>query len=426
MPPMARSSYDVIIVGGRPAGAALAAHLGARGARVLVVDRATFPSLPGVPSSPIVYPSAMRLLDELGIDEASYADPFARMPRFTFDFVPWWSTSMTMPTIAGRGYVRGIDRRRFDLTLWENLARFPSVERRAGFAVRDVLRDRDGRVVGVVGGAPQERIAAGCVVGADGRFSVVARCVRAPVIEEANEHTSTVYYAEWEDVAPTRDGRHGGHVCTTGRGLDVLFFAMPGGRFSVNTHARSDRVDIKGDAQRYYLDTLRSIPECARRLAGARQVTEVVGLKRIENGYRQAGGPGWALVGDALHHKDPVDGQGIYDALLGAKLLDAALASARSHDEAVAAYARAVRAATRPMFLATTARLRRELYEEPPVAVIRTLLRWMMGDPQYQTQFLRYLGRDVAADEWMTGGLIAGAVLRGIGRDARALWQRRG
>ena len=46
-----------------------------------------------------------------------------------------------------------------------------------------------------------------------------------------------------------------------------------------------------------------------------------MGIKRIENGYRQAWGDGWALVGDAAHYKDPSDGQGIYDALLGSKLL---------------------------------------------------------------------------------------------------------
>ena len=36
------------------------------------------------------------------------------------------------------------------------------------------------------------------------------------------------------------------------------------------------------------------------------------------------------------------------------------------------------------MFRATMKRLERELYEEPPVLVIRTLIRWMMTDPVYQ------------------------------------------
>ena len=44
-------------------------------------------------------------------------------------------------------------------------------------------------------------------------------------------------------------------------------------------------------------------------------------MKRIGNRYLTHGGEGWLLVGDALHHKDPVDGQGIYDALVEAKRL---------------------------------------------------------------------------------------------------------
>jgi flavin-dependent dehydrogenase len=269
----------------------------------------------------------------------------------------------------------------------------------------------------VIGGTPEERIHGGLVVGADGRFSAIARAVRAPIVEEANEHTSTVYFAEWEDVGKPRAEAHGGHICTNGRGLDVLFFAMPRGRFSVNTHARADRVDIAGDAERYYLDALRSMPSAAKRLEGARRVTDVVGIKRIGNGYRQATGPGWALVGDALHYTDPVDGQGIYDALIEARLLDDALAHGT-----LESYGDAVRAATRPMFLATTARLRRELYSEPPVAVIRTLLRWLITDREYQTRFLRYLNRDVPAERWLTPGLAVGAAVRGIARDARGVF----
>jgi 2-polyprenyl-6-methoxyphenol hydroxylase-like FAD-dependent oxidoreductase len=417
--------YDVIIVGGRPAGAALAAHLGASGVRVLVLERAEHPSIPAVPSSPILYPSAMQLLDELGVDEARYSDPHARMRSLAFDFDPFWGTELTMPMFSGRDYVMGVERAVLDHALWENLARYPSVERRTGANVTDVARDGAGRVVGVLVQG-QGRIEAGCVIGADGRFSLVARRVGAPVVEEVN-HTSTVYYASWEGVAPARPGHHGAQVCTTGRGLDILFFALPRGRFCVNTHARSDRTDIAGDPQRYYQQTVLSVPSAARRLASARQITHVVGLKRVANAYRRASGPGWALVGDALHHKDPVDGQGIYDALLEAKLLAAALREVRAGAawaDAMARYEREVRQATHPMFLATTARLKRELYDEPPVPVIRTALRWMMTDPTYQRQFLRYLNRDIPPNGWMTPSLIGGAMLRGLARDARRLLGR--
>jgi flavin-dependent dehydrogenase len=45
--------YEVIIIGGRVAGASLAIRLGKQGRKVLLIDRATFPSWPSVPSSPM-------------------------------------------------------------------------------------------------------------------------------------------------------------------------------------------------------------------------------------------------------------------------------------------------------------------------------------------------------------------------------------
>lgn len=424
--------YDVIIVGGRPAGASLAARLGARGVKVLVVDRATFPSLPSVPSSPVLFPSGMQLLDELGIDESGYADDHARMRRLRMNMADLFTVDLSVPRMAaGRDYVCGIDRTTFDDLLWRNLARFPSVERREGFAVSDVLRE-DGRVTGIEGaprGGPAERLTARCVVGADGRFSLVARKVGAEVVEERDAHTSTVYFADWEGVAPVHEEHAATYIYATARGLDVPMSAMPNKRYSVNVHARSDRVHVNGDAEGYYHETLRSIPSVWRHLERAQRVTPVVGIKRIGNGYRRPSGPGWVLVGDALHYKDPVDGQGIYDALVEAKLLDRALAAwsggSRSWEAAMADYRKDVWAETHPMFVATTGRLERELYQEPPIPVIKTLMRWTLSDPRYQETFLRVLGRDCPPESLTSKRVMGAAVARGIRRDVSGWLSRR-
>jgi 2-polyprenyl-6-methoxyphenol hydroxylase-like FAD-dependent oxidoreductase len=419
-----RAQYDVVIVGGRPAGASLAARLGARGHQVLVVDRAAFPCVPSVPSSPTVHPGAMKLLDEIGIEEREYADPHARIAIMAFHFAEYFGVLLKMPEVLGRDCFYGVDRSRFDHLLWKNLDRFPSVTRRDGFPIIGVLRDSGGTVTGVVGGANgEERIAARCVVGADGRWSRVAREVGAPIVEEDKVHVSTVHYADWRNVAPVHPGVHAGQVYTTGKGADVLLLPMPDGLISVNTHIRADRVDDRKDPKSHYLDTLRSMPGVWQRLAGAEQVTRVHGIRRIGNGYRRGSGPGWALVGDALHFKDPVDAQGIYDALIEAKLLDEALGAwlsgAKTWDEAMAGYAKRVAEETHAMFIATLGRLKRELYEEPPVPVIKTMIRWMMTDPRYQERFMRFLARGIPAEGALTGGLVAGAALRGLGRDLK-------
>ena len=73
------------------------------------------------------------------------------------------------------------------------------------------------------------------------------------------------------------------------------------------------------------------------------------------------------------------------------------------------------------MFVATVGRLKRELYQEPPVPVIKTLIRWSMTDPEYQERFMRFLGRAIPADTAITPGLMMRAALRGLGRDLRRL-----
>src|SRR5436190_13582561 len=134
------TQYDIVIVGGRPAGSTLAARLGARGHRVLVVDRVKFPCVPGVPSSPSIHPGAMQLLDELGIEEREYADPTARIALMSFEFSTYFSVLMKVPKAFGRDYWFGVNRSTFDHLLWKNLDRFPSVSRRDGFPVTGVLR----------------------------------------------------------------------------------------------------------------------------------------------------------------------------------------------------------------------------------------------------------------------------------------------
>jgi 2-polyprenyl-6-methoxyphenol hydroxylase-like FAD-dependent oxidoreductase len=421
--------YDVVIVGGRPAGASLAARLGERGRRVLVVDRAEFPSAPDVPSCPVIYPPAMRLLDEIGVAERDYAAGTLAVRDFVLEFHTYFDAHMTTPDDRGRDYVSSIERAPFDLALWKNLARFPTVTARQGFAFDDLIRDGEGRVVGIEGhaeGGETERILAGCVVGADGRFSAVARKAGARITEDRPEHTSTVYFADWEGVLPYDDsGRPKVHIYVTGRGTDILHFPLPSGTTTVCTHMRSDRVDVRGDPEAFYHGVLNAYPGVRRRLSGARRVTPVIGLKRVANRYLEAGGPGWFLTGDALHHKDPVDGQGIYDALIETKILAEALASVdageRSFAEAVVWYERRVREETHPMFLATMERLKRELYEEPPTFVIRTLVRWLLNDPEYQRRFLGFLCRMIPAESWLPPSLMREAAMRGIAGDLRRL-----
>src|SRR5205807_9613028 len=71
---------------------------------------------------------------------------------------------------------------------------------------------------------------------------------------------------------------------------------------------------------------LATLPALRERLIGARPQCKQRSTGDLISYFRRSAGPGWALVGDAGHFKDPVIGHGMHDALvwgtdLGERLL---------------------------------------------------------------------------------------------------------
>ena len=62
-------------------------------------------------------------------------------------------------------------------------------------------------------------------------------------------------------------------------------------------------------------------PRLAERVEAGSIRTPLRGTVALPNHVRRAGGPGWALVGDAGYHRDPITGHGITDAFRDAELL---------------------------------------------------------------------------------------------------------
>ncbi|MPZ19953.1 MAG: hypothetical protein GEV06_18865 [Luteitalea sp.] len=93
--------YDVIVVGARCAGAPLALLLAKRGAKVLLVDRATFPS--DIPHGHFIHRRGPRLLKEW----ACWTRSPRRHPRFatwspTSATFRWWSATSSKTMWPGR------------------------------------------------------------------------------------------------------------------------------------------------------------------------------------------------------------------------------------------------------------------------------------------------------------------------------------
>ena len=169
-------SYDVIVVGARCAGSPTAMLLARLGHRVLVVDRATFPS--DTMSTHMIHVPGVAALARWGLADRLAATGCPPVTQYAFDFGPFTLVGSPRPV---EGSDRAYAPRR---TILDHLLVEAAVE--AGAEVRDgrhrgrAASSRTGRCVGIRGhdGAGRtmtER--AEVVVGADGRYSVVAKAV---------------------------------------------------------------------------------------------------------------------------------------------------------------------------------------------------------------------------------------------------------
>src|SRR5678815_2107979 len=170
------SSFDVIVVGARCAGSPTGMLLARKGYRVLVVDRATFPS--DTISTHVVNPRAVAALARWGLIERLKATGCPPIHTYTFDFGPF--TISGSPGTADSP-VAYCPRRTVLDKLLVDAASEAGAEVREEFMVEDIVID-DGRVVGIRGhdkSGQSVTESATVVIGADGRYSAVAKAAGA-------------------------------------------------------------------------------------------------------------------------------------------------------------------------------------------------------------------------------------------------------
>ena len=310
-------SYDAVVVGARCAGASTALLLARRGYRVLLVDRATFPS--DTMSTHWVHQSGLAYLQSWGLLDRVRACGCPPLRSVTFDFGPFSLTGSSPPA---DGVAEALAPRRFVLDqLLVEAAVEAGAELRQGFAVSELLEE-DGAVCGIRGTTAQgTTVTERCriVVGADGLHSRVARAVDAPEYD-AVEPLVSAYYSYWSGVETNGlemydRPRRGMGVIPTNDGLTCVVSAWP------SSEASAFRADLEAN----FLATLELAPDLAGRVLAGRREEPFVGTPGIPNRYRRPYGPGWALVGDAGYVKDPITAQGITDAFRDAELLTEAI-----------------------------------------------------------------------------------------------------
>jgi 2-polyprenyl-6-methoxyphenol hydroxylase-like FAD-dependent oxidoreductase len=224
--------------------------------------------------------------------------------------------------------------------------------------------------------------------------STVARTVGAPE-SQARPALACWYYTYWSGVETdgleyyVRDGRAFGCI-PTNDGLVCVPVAWPAAEF------RRFRAGVEAG----YRQTLELGPGLAERVRAGRREERFVGMANPRNFLRRPFGPGWALVGDAGYHKDPITAQGISDAFRDAECLtsalDEGLSGPRPLADALADYEAERNRAVSAMygFTCDLARL------EPPAAEVLQLLAALRFDQTETNRFFGTLAGTVSIPEF--------------------------
>ncbi len=305
--------YDLIVIGARCAGSPAAMLFARQGYRVLLLEKVQFPR--DTLSSHYIHQPGVALLDRWGllgdlrdagcqpINQQSYTAPGVRLDGFSLP------VDGNRTTYAPRRFV-------LDPILAAG-AVAAGVEFREACEVTDLLFDGD-RVVGVQYTTPGGAVAtdrARLVVGADGTRSVVARRVGSGNVTEHPRMTCT-YYSYWAGVPAhfelyERPGRWIG-VIPTNDDLTLIMTYFPQREFT----------EVRTQVEAAYLEAVRTTaPALYERMSAGRRVEKLYGTGQQENYFRKAFGPGWVLLGDAVHHKDSITARGITDAFIQTRLL---------------------------------------------------------------------------------------------------------
>lgn len=330
------TTYDVVVVGARCAGAATAMLLAQAGYDVALVDRAALPSdtlsTHALARGGVVQLARWGLLDEV---VASGAPPIRAAWFHTYGPDASPSARHVVKDRAGVDHMLAPRRYVLDQILADAAVR-AGATLMTSTTVTGLVHE-GGRVRGVRLG--DRTLRARLVIGADGIRSRVAQWAGAET-RASYAPSGALFYTYVDDVAwdgfefHIAPGAFGG-VFPTHDGAACVWLTRP-------PELATDVITAGSHRLRAWRQALReTVPGMAATVDAGRVVAPLRGTVGLPTYVRQVAGPGWALVGDAGYHRDPITGHGITDAFRDAELV--AEAAGRfldgvPEDEAMAGY----------------------------------------------------------------------------------------
>lgn len=311
------TQYDVLIIGGGPAGATAGLVLAREGWRVLLLERTAFPRFHIGES---FLPRNMALFKELGLEPALRTVPQVEKRGAEFvlghgrdEAALFWFTDTLH---KGETVSFNIERAPFDAKLLDE-ARKAGVEVREACAVKKILRLEDGRVEAVTDAG---EVSARWVVDASGQSTLLGKHLG---IRRVLPHRKKVAcFGHFENVA-RRPGAEGGFIVIV-MTEEGWFWLIPldETRTSVGVVLHADQAKKVGLPPEQFLPwAIERCPAVKERMAAAVYPDSPSGYHVLADfSYRCSpyAGPGYFLVGDAAVFVDPIFSTGVCMGMMSA------------------------------------------------------------------------------------------------------------
>jgi flavin-dependent dehydrogenase len=335
------NNYDVIVMGGGPAGSSVASILAREGRQVILFEKEVFPRHHiGESLMTDTYWTFRRM----GLLEKLRESPFVR--KYSVQFAnaagkesrPFYFFEAVHHESAVTWQVT---RAKFDELLINHAADQGAVVHQ-GVLVKQVLFEGD-KAVGVEVQMPdgsREKYFAKVIVDATGQMAMLSNKfrwrVRDPQLKKA------VLYSYWKGAHREPDLNGGATlVLRTEHGSGGWFWYIPleDDITSVGIVANPDYL-LKGrgqDLAKIYNEEIERCPPCAKRVAGGERVDKIYSILDYSYRSKHNSGDGFIIIGDAYGFLDPIYSSGVLLALKMAELAADAIHDSFQHDDFSAA-----------------------------------------------------------------------------------------
>ncbi|WP_136444105.1 NAD(P)/FAD-dependent oxidoreductase [Pacificoceanicola onchidii] len=336
---MTSQTYDAIVVGAGPGGAASAILLARQGLNVLAIDRKPDEDTYKKVCTTFIQRSALPVIEKLGLKEKLDAAGAIQNACEIWTEYGWIKDEGAGDPSTAHGY--SVRRKVMDPLLLELMQAEPTLTLELGATLTELHADETGTFCGLTYATkdgPQTAHARQIVL-ADGRGSPGAKLAGVPT--KMRENNRFVYYSYYENM-PLKTGKTA-QFWQTGRDMG---FAYPfDGDLTMLCAfvCEEDFPEWKADRRTALESFFKDLPNAPDQ-STATPASEIRGMRKLHDYWRPATYQGLALVGDACMSCDPMSGVGCGFAMQAAdwmaERVGPALVSGKGHAEALNAYAK--------------------------------------------------------------------------------------